>query len=84
MANNYVDYKVEIWCRAFFTDIADMQKVTEIAKENLESIFDEDLGFIENISLLETEYYLSPEENDNQSTIEVYEEDKEIWNNEIK
>ena len=84
MANNYIDYKVEIWCRAFFTDIADMQKVTEIAKENLESIFDEDLGFIENISLLETEYYLSPEENDNQSTIEVYEEDKEIWNNEIK
>ena len=84
MANNYVDYKVEIWCRAFFTDIADMQKVTEIAKENLESIFDEDLGFIENISLPETEYYLSPEENDNQSTIEVYEEDKEIWNNEVK
>ena len=84
MANNYVDYKVEIWCRAFFTDIADMQKVTEIDKENLESIFDEDLGFIEDDYIFETEYYLSPEENDNQSTIEVYEEDKEIWNNEIK
>lgn len=84
MANNYIDYKVEIWCRAFFTDIADMQKVSEIAKENLESIFDEDLGFIEVDYIFETENYLSPEENDNQSTIEVYEEDKEIWNNEIK
>ena len=84
MANNYIDYKVEIWCRAFFTDIADMQKVSEIAKENLESIFDEDLGFIEVDYIFETENYLSPEENDNQSTIEVYEEDKEIWNNGIK
>lgn len=84
MANNYIDYKVEIWCRAFFTDIADMQKVSEIAKENLESIFDEDLGFIEVDYIFETENYLSPEENDNQSTIEVYEEDKEIWSNEIK
>ena len=84
MANNYVDYKVEIWCRAFFTDIADMQKVSEIAKENLESIFDEDLGFIEVDYIFETENYLSPEENDNQSTIDVYEEDKEIWNNGIK
>lgn len=84
MANNYIDYKVEIWCRAFFTDIADMQKVSEIAKENLESIFDEDLGFIEVDYIFETENYLSPEENDNQSTIDVYEEDKEIWNNEIK
>lgn len=84
MANNYIDYKVEIWCRAFFTDIADMQKVSEIAKENLESIFDEDLGFIEVDYIFETENYLSPEENDNQSTIDVYEEDKEIWNNGIK
>lgn len=84
MANNYVDYKVGIWRRAFFTEDADMQKVSEIAKENLESIFDEDLGFIEDVYIFETENYLSPEENDNQSTIDVYEEDKEIWNNEIK
>ena len=84
MANNYVDYKVEIWRRAFFTEDADMQKVSEIAKENLENIFDEDLGFIEDDYIFETEYYVPPEENDNQSTIEVYEEDKEIWNNEIK
>lgn len=84
MANNYVDYKVEIWRRAFFTEDADMQKVSEIAKENLESIFDEDLGFIEVDYIFETENYLSPEENDNQSTIDVYEEDKEIWNNGIK
>ena len=84
MANNYVDYKVEIWRRAFFTEDADMQKVSEIAKENLESIFDENLGFIEDVYISETEYFVSPEENDNQSTIEVYEEDKEIWNNEVK
>ena len=84
MANNYVDYKVEIWRRAFFSENADMKKVSEVAKENLEDIFDEDLGFIEDVYISETEYYVSPEENDNQSTIEVYEEDKEIWNNEVK
>ena len=84
MANNYVDYKVEIWRRAVFSENADMKKVSEVAKENLEDIFDEDLGFIEDVYISETEYYVSPEENDNQSTIEVYEEDKEIWNNEVK
>ena len=84
MTNNYVDYKVEIWRRAVFSENADMKKVSEVAKENLEDIFDEDLGFIEDDYIFETEYYVSPEENDNQSTIEVYEEDKEIWNNEIK
>ena len=84
MPNNYVDYKVEIWRRAFFSRNADMKKVAEIAKENLESIFDEDLGFIEDGYMFETEYFVPPEENDNQSTIEVYEEDKEIWNNEVK
>ena len=84
MANNYVDYKVEIWRRAFFSGNADMKKVSEVAKENLADIFDEDLGFIEDDFISETEYYVSPEENNNQSTIEVYEEDKEIWNNEVK
>ena len=84
MANNYVDYKIEVWRRAFFTEDANMKKISEIAKENLESIFDENLGFIEDDYIFETEYFVSPEENDNQSTIEVYEEDKEIWNNEVK
>ena len=84
MTNNYVDYKVEIWRRAVFSENADMKKVSEVAKENLEDIFDEDLGFIEDDYISETEYCISPEENDNQSTIEVYEEDKEIWNNEVK
>ena len=84
MPNNYVDYKVEVWRRALFSENADMKKVSEVAKENLEDIFDEDLGFIEDGYMSETEYYVSPEENDNQSTIEVYEEDKEIWNNEVK
>lgn len=84
MTNNYVDYKVEIWHRAFFSENADMKKVSEVAKKNLEDIFDEDLGFIEDDFIFETEYCVSPEENDNQSTIEVYEEDKEIWNNEVK
>ena len=61
-----------------------MKKVSEVAKENLEDIFDEDLGFIEDVYISETEYYIPPRENGNQSTIEVYEENKEIWNNEVK
>lgn len=83
MANNYVDYKVEIWRRAIFNEDADMKKVSEIAKESVEEIFDPNLGFIEDELLYETEYIMTPKENEGQSTIEVYEDDKTIWDNSI-
>lgn len=81
MANNYVDYKVEIWRRALFTEDADMKKISEIAKEDIEDIFDETLGFIEDTFLYETEFHIPTDRNDGQSTIEVYQDDTNIWEN---
>ena len=84
MANNYVDYKVEIWRRALFTEDADMEKISEIAKEGVVEIFDPNLGFIEDIFLYETEYILTPKENEGQCTVEVYENSsKLIWDNSL-
>ena len=82
-AANFVDYKVEIWRRAKFSDNADMDKVLDKIKEHngVENIFDEDLGFVEDVFLFETEERLEPYENELQSTIEVYKNDKEIYNN---
>ena len=81
MANNYVDYKVEIWRRALFTEDTDMKKISEIAKESIEEIFDEDIGFIEDTFLYETEYHIPIDGNDGQPTIEVYQADINIWEN---
>ena len=81
MANNYVDYKVEIWRRALFTEDADMKKISEIAKESIGGIFDEDIGFIEDTFLYETEYHIPIDGNDGQPTIEVYQADINIWEN---
>ena len=81
MANNYVDYKVEIWRRALFTEDADMKKISEIAKESIGEIFDENLGFMEDTFLYETEFHIPTDRNDGQSTIEVYQDDTNIWEN---
>ena len=81
MANNYVDYKVEIWRRALFTEDTDMKKISEIAKESIGEIFDVNLGFIEDTFLYETEYHIPTDRNDGQSTIEVYQADTNIWEN---
>lgn len=91
MSKNYVDFKCTIWQRMHFKDNADMQKVIEILKkENYPGHLDlEELGFQENEILFDTEEFLLPEENDNQSTVEVYSQNKEetlnyqdmIWDN---
>ena len=81
MANNYVDYKVEIWRRALFTEDTDMKKISEIAKESIGEIFDVNLGFIEDTFLYETEYHIPIDRNDGQPTIEVYQADINIWEN---
>lgn len=83
----YIDYKVTMWRRAFF-DNAD--HIEEIIKELTENktyyVFDEKLGFTESQVLYETEEEMSPEENNGESTIEIYTSgnDKLIWSNEIK
>lgn len=82
MLKNFVDIKVTVWNRVHFSDEANMQEVTDLIKQgNIESIFDENLGFEEEETLFDTEGYLSVEENDGCSTIEVYEDSKIIYKN---
>lgn len=80
--NNYVDVKVTVWNRLFFTDKTDMKKIAGIIdQDGLSEIISDECGFIRNETLYETDEYLTPEQNEEQSTIEVYADDKKIWNN---
>lgn len=83
----YVDYKVTTWKRVHFEDHADSERIIEIIKEEgINEIFDEDLGFTEQESLLEVDEEMTVEENNGFPTIEVYESneniDNLIWSNE--
>ena len=78
----YIDVKVSIWNRIQFKDDADLKKtIAVIENEGLESIYDEALGFVCYSPLYETEANLSLPENAGQSTIEVYEDQKLLWEN---
>lgn len=80
--NNYIKIKVAVWYRLHFNEYANMQGIADLIKENgLDEVIDENIGFVDSVMLHETQVRLTPAENDNQSTIEVYSEDKEIWNN---
>jgi hypothetical protein len=88
MAKKYIDYKATIWGRLYFKEDADMQKVIEELEKGLlpaELCDNSDLKFDEFQIQLDTEEFISPNENDGQSTIEVYEGDEVfqecIWDN---
>ncbi|MGC4038334.1 MAG: hypothetical protein QM764_20390 [Chitinophagaceae bacterium] len=82
---NYIDVKVTVWYRYHFTELANMPGIVDLIKENgLEEAIDENLGFTETEMLPVTEEKLTPAENGNRSTIDVFENGQEIWNNEIK
>ena len=78
--DNYVDIKYTIWQRAHFKDNTNMQKIVKLIKEDYNYIFDEELGFKENEILYDNEEFIPPEEN-KASTIEVYENNKLIYEN---
>ena len=83
----YIDYKVTIWKRIHFNENTDPKKVIQVLEEDgLGYVFDEELGFVEQEILYETEEEITPEENRGCSTIEVYENnnpvDNLIWSNE--
>lgn len=80
--NNYIKVKVTVWYRLHFNEYANMKGIADLIKENgLDEVIDEQLGFVDSVMLHETQVRLTPADNDNQPTIEVYAEDKEIWNN---
>lgn len=82
---NYIDVKVTVWNRLHFSEQSNMQGIADLIKEDgLEEVIDDNLGFIESETLYDTEEKLTPADNDNQATIEVYADDTEIWTNEIK
>lgn len=91
---NYIDYKATIWGRLYFKEDADMQKVIKKLEEGFlpsELCDDESLKFSRFEHLVDTEEYITPEENNNQPTIEVYGKivntdlwEECIWNNKTK
>ena len=84
MTNNYVDTKVTIWTRAYFTEDTDMKEVAKtVQKSTISHIYDND-GFIKCETLYDTELHISPKDNHGDATIEVYKGDEVIWENSEK
>jgi len=87
--SKYIDTKVTIWGRIHLKDDADMNKLIEILKKNnsINSICDESLGFSEYEILYDTEEEITPEENNGDPTIEVFDDAissvEPLWTNQI-
>ena len=81
---NYVDQKVTIWRRYHFDQDTDMQNVAKELAENPQFIDDihEFEGYEDSELLYEVEGNLSLENNGMDATIEVFNNDIEIYNNE--
>ena len=86
--SKYIDYKVETWIRVKFNEDINLQEVIDkLEKGTLPPDFGNEYD-VEYENLTETEEFISPIENDGQSTIEVYEDVKDtenwqecIWDN---
>ncbi|MEI9808321.1 MAG: hypothetical protein WDO16_10890 [Bacteroidota bacterium] len=78
--NNYIDVKVTVWNRLHFADESNMAGIIDIINENgLTEAIDNKLGFLETETIYDTEEQLTPEDNGNASTIEVYANREMIW-----
>ena len=80
----YLDYKYTNWGRIYFKDNANMSKIIEKLEKGYlpaELCDDPELGFDEFEQIDDTEEYITPFENDNQPTIEIYQNVKgtESW-----
>lgn len=77
----YVDEKVTIWRRTWYSTENEMT-----TEQIVESVKDENNNTeVEYSELIyETEMMMTPQENDGQSTIEIFSEDNKIlWSNEV-
>ena len=79
MENYSIEYKVSSWRRIGFENKEDYDKAIALINsgecpENIED-------YTDNYSIDNTDEYLSPEDNDNQSTIEGYCNGELIWSN---
>lgn len=87
IVSKYIDIKVTIWQRLHFGDEVNMQEVIKKLEQGYlpaELCDIPELEFQECETLFDTEEFITPIENDGQSTIEVYEGENVqecIWNN---
>ena len=85
---NYVDYKVTLWSRVYIEDSKNIPAIIEQFKGGhlptnvTAELFAED-GCPEYNTLYDTEEYLAPSENKDDATVEIYEGEKQVWNNQI-
>lgn len=79
---NYIDVKVTVWNRLAFSDDTDMTAlIKEIEQYGIDEVIDDAKGFIESETLYDTEERLTPDDNGKASTIEVYQNEKLVWEN---
>jgi len=83
----FIDFKVSNWKRLYFDTLEDFEKTLTLF-ENGEFSSIEDIESSEDlvndysiVGIDDTTEYLMPEDNDDQSTIEIYKNDELIWNN---
>jgi hypothetical protein len=82
MSDFYIDYKTTIWQRAKFKDEESLNLALEAYnEEGIDFIFNEEIGFIENEILYDTDSHVHLEENDNCSTVTIWANDKLIYEN---
>ena len=81
--SKYIDVKVTIWGRFHFKDDTDLNKLIELLKQGktINDLCDDELGFSEYETLYDTEEELSLEENNGNSTIEVFDDNTLLWAN---
>lgn len=75
----HLDYKVEVWVRIEIDQDADLNKIVENLKtmQPYDAVYD--CGELWSIDYqVESEEYLTPEENDGQNTIEIYNNDGQL------
>lgn len=84
MKKLYVDVKYTIWKRYYYNEKANLQEIIDCIKENdADYGVDEAEGYDYSEELFDTTTFVEPEDNDNQPTIEIFENDNPniLWDN---
>lgn len=85
MPRKFIDEKVTIWRRSYFSDEVTNESIIEELNKVENVLYISDIeGFIESEILFDTEESLSVKENKGKATIQFFlrAEDDEIWSNE--
>lgn len=77
-----ITYLTTIWQRAIFKDEDSLKKAIDVlTTEGIDSIFDPEIGFIENEIIYDTSEYVEPYDNYDQATIDALIGSSIIWSN---